>query len=62
MLQMKLTSNGRWPQNIESGISQQPLGRSYPNVKLMLGGPNQTLQILQMNMTIVGSYKYSKHN
>ena len=51
-----MTSNGRWPQNIESGISQQPLGRSYPNLKLMLGGPNQTLQILQMNMTIVGSY------
>ena len=49
---MKMTSNGSWPQNIESGISQQQLGRSYPNLKLELGWPNQTLQILQMNRTL----------
>jgi hypothetical protein len=29
-----MTSNGRWPQNIKSEISQQPLIGSYTNFKL----------------------------
>ena len=33
---MKTTSNGRRPQNIKSGISQQPLIGSYSNFKLSL--------------------------
>ena len=35
---IKNCSNGRQPQNIKSGISQQPLIRSYLNFKLELGG------------------------
>ena len=35
-LQWKTTSNGRRPQNIKMGISQQPFIGSYSNVKLML--------------------------
>ena len=34
--QMKTTSSGRRPQNMESGISQQPLVGSYSNLKLKL--------------------------
>ena len=51
---MKTTSNGRRPQNIKSGISQQPLIGSYSNVKLRLRRPKQTGQILQMKMTSNG--------
>ena len=42
---MEMTSNGRQPQNNKSGISQQPLIRSYPNFKVNLRSPNQILQI-----------------
>jgi hypothetical protein len=35
-LPWKMTSHGRGPQNIESGISQQPLTGSYSNFKLKL--------------------------
>jgi hypothetical protein len=35
---MKMTSSGRRPQNIESGIFQQPLIGSYSNFKLILRG------------------------
>ena len=35
---------GRLPQNIKSRISQEPLVGSYPNFKLKLRGPNQSLQ------------------
>ena len=41
MLETKTTSNGRRPQNIKSGISQQPLIGSFSNLKLKLRGPNQ---------------------
>ena len=34
ILKMKTTSHGRLPQNIKSGISQQPLIGSYSNLKL----------------------------
>ena len=40
--QMKTTSSGRWPQNMESGISQQPLVGSYSNLKLKLIGSTQS--------------------
>ena len=35
----QITSNGRQPQNIESGISQEPLVGYYPNLKLKFSGP-----------------------
>ena len=41
LLAMKKTSNGRRPQNIHSGISQQPLIGSSLNLKLKLRGPNK---------------------
>jgi hypothetical protein len=33
---LKITSNGRQPQNIKSGVSQQQLIGTYSNLKLML--------------------------
>ena len=50
---MKLTSNGRQPQNINSGISQQPLIGSYSNFKLNLRWQNYILQILKGSRTII---------
>ena len=44
----------RRPQIIERGIFQQPLVSSYPNMKLKLRRPNQTLQMLDMKMTTNG--------
>ena len=41
MLETNMTSNGRRPQNIKSGISQQPPIGSFSNLKLKLRGPNQ---------------------
>jgi hypothetical protein len=41
-LQWKTTLNGRWPQNIKSGISQQPLIGSSSNFKLKLSLGDQT--------------------
>jgi hypothetical protein len=38
---------GRLPQNIKSGISQQPLIGSYSNFKLRLRPPKQSVQIIQ---------------
>jgi hypothetical protein len=35
-LELKMTSNGRQPQNIKRGISQQTLVGSYSNSKLKL--------------------------
>ena len=34
MLQIKTTSNERRPQNNKGEISQEPLARSYPNLKV----------------------------
>ena len=45
--QMKTTSNGRQPQNIKSGISQQPLIGSFSNLKLKLRRPNQSQKCLK---------------
>ena len=47
MLEMKMTSNGRWPQNIKSWISPQPLIESSSNFKLRLRGPNQNWKWLK---------------
>ena len=44
---MKMTLNGRQPQNIESGISPQPLFGSYSNFKLKL--KNQTILLNPSN-------------
>ena len=44
MLEMKTTSNGSRPQNIQSWLSQQPLVRSSSNFKLKLGRPNHEMK------------------
>ena len=49
--QWKMTSNGRRPQNIERGISQQPLIGSYSNSKLKLRGQNHSLLWVVMKTT-----------
>ena len=51
-LQWMTTSNGIRPLNIKSRISQQPLIRSYSNLKLMLKGLNQSIKRCQ----IYGTY------
>ena len=48
---MKTTSNGRQPQNMKRGISQQPLVGSYSNLKLELLESNQSAQRSQIKMT-----------
>ena len=51
---MKTTYNGRRPQNIKSGISQQqPIGY-YSNFKLKLRWANCIVQILLMKTTFNG--------
>jgi hypothetical protein len=52
MLDMKMTSNGRQPQIIESGISQPPLVRSYSNLKLKLGSITVGYLFLMLEMKI----------
>ena len=47
---MKTTSDGRRPQNIKSGISQQALIGSSSNFKLKLRGPNQIKSGLEFEM------------
>ena len=54
MLEMEMTTIGRRPTNIASGISQQALVRSSPNLKLKHRWPNQNLQMLEMMMTTNG--------
>ena len=44
---MKTTSNGRRPQNIKIGISQQPRTGSYSNFKLKLRWPNNIFKSLK---------------
>ena len=44
MLQMKTTSNRRQPQNKGSGISQQLLVGSYPNLKLKIDVQTQVFE------------------
>ena len=51
---MKMTSYGRRPQNIKSGISQQTLDGSYKNLNLKQRGTNHNLQILKMKTTSNG--------
>ena len=46
-LQLKATSNGRWPQNILCWISQQPLMGSFFKFKVKLRGPNQNKKCLK---------------
>ena len=47
ILEMKTTSNGRWPQNIKNCISQQPLFGYSSNFKLKLWGPYQNRKFLK---------------
>ena len=51
---MKMTTNGRRPQNIKSGISQQPMIGSYSKFKLKLIRQNQSFQMPQMKMRRFG--------
>jgi hypothetical protein len=44
----KTTLDGRRPQNIKSGISQQPMIRSSSNFKLKPRGPNQNKMWLEI--------------
>ena len=48
---MKTTFIGSHPQNIKSGISEQPHIVSYSNVKHKLRWPNHILQILKIETT-----------
>ena len=50
-LNQKTTSNGRQPQNLKSGISQQPLVGSYSNSNLKLIGSTQIVHRYQIKMT-----------
>ena len=45
---MEMTSNGRQPQNIKSGISQQPLIGSSSNFKLKNRGLYQSKKCLKL--------------
>jgi hypothetical protein len=47
MLEMKMTSNERRPQNFKSWISQQPLIGSSSNLKYKLRGSNQNQKCLK---------------
>jgi hypothetical protein len=49
---MMMTTNGRQPQNIKSGMYQQPPIGSYSNLNLILD--DQTLQILKMKTSSDG--------
>jgi hypothetical protein len=51
---LKNTSNGKLPQNIKNGISQQPLIRSYSHFKLKLRRPNQNGKLFEMKTTSNG--------
>ena len=44
-LQWKTTSNGRRPQSIKSGTSQQPIIESFSKSKLKRRGPNPKIKI-----------------
>ena len=54
MLEKKTTSNGRQPQNIKSGISQQPMSGSFQNFELKLRGPNWKYKWLEIKTTSNG--------
>ena len=60
ILKMKTTSNGRRPQNIKRGISQQPCIWSYSNFKLKIRWPNLILQILKIKTTSNGRWRGAK--
>ena len=62
ILKMKSSSNGRWPQNIKSGISQQLLIGSYSNFKLQLRWPNHILKILKIRQPQVERWPQSMQN
>ena len=53
-LKMKKTSHERRPQKLKIVISQQPLVRSYPNLKLRLMGPSQRFRKLKRKTTFHG--------
>ena len=56
MLEMQTASNGRWPQNNKSGISQQPLIRRSSNFKPKLRWPNQNWKCLKWRQPPMEDY------
>jgi hypothetical protein len=54
LLEMNKTSNGRRPQNIDSGISQQPLIGSSSNLKLKLWGLNKKEKLIVIKTALNG--------
>jgi hypothetical protein len=51
---MKMAFTGRQPQNIKTGISQQPLIGSSSNFKLKVLGPEQNGKLINTKMTSNG--------
>jgi hypothetical protein len=51
---MKTTSNGKRPQNILIGISQQPLIGSSATFKLKIWEPDHNKKLLKMKTTLNG--------
>ena len=51
MIQMKMTFNGRQPQNIKRRMRQQTVVGSYPYLSLGFKWTNPTFQMIQMKMT-----------
>jgi hypothetical protein len=51
---LKMTFTGRQPQNIKTGISQQPLIGSSLNFKFKALGPDQNGKFIEMKMTSNG--------
>ena len=58
----QMEGNLQWPQNIKSGIFQQPLAGSYANLKLKIMGVNQRVQKCQMKMTSNGRRPKTEDN
>ena len=54
VVEMKITSNGKCPQHIKSGISQNPLIGSSSNLKLKIRGQNQNKKSLAMKTSSNG--------
>ena len=55
-----MTSFGRRPQNIKSGISQQPFSGSYSNLKPRLRQPPQNIKSGKSQQPLIGSYSNFK--
>ena len=58
---MKTTTNGRWPSNIKSWISQQPVIGSSLNFQPKLRGPNKFKNVCsEEDLQLKTTSKYKK--